>query len=314
MAHYIMPIFIQLLYMSIDIVLVSTLTPNYKVKFPTVSMGIQLLILSAPLFLSSIFIVNAEAHKLIETPHNNNTNFETALKIPNHTVSWAIYQGLEEQDNVKFRFYEFDNKEINSSFYAQISIPKIEKYLNFTPSLYLIGPVLKDNSNDTFGTFDNFVNVSQAKINNKSSINLPFDMPQGYQILKQTDYNGTIPSPTFYEPFTQTSYWERQEMRIQLLDLGTYYVIVSDDRNTHKSNSTNNSINEGKFSLAVGEKEDFSLQDYLILLPYSWIKLKLFFDDYLSVFAAVIGVVFLIIILPAIIILNIRKKRNKAAN
>ncbi len=303
-----MPIFIQLLYMSIDIVLVSTPTPNYKVKFPTVSMGISLLILSAPLFLSSIFIVNAEAHKLIETPHNNNTSFETALTIPNHTVSWAIYQGLEKQDNVKSRFYEFDNKKINSSFYAQISIPTIEKYLNFTPSLYLIGPLLKDNGNDTFDMFGNSVNGSQAKINNKSNSNIPFDMPQGFRILKQTDYNGTIPSQTFYEPFTQTSYWERQETRIQLSSLGTYYVIVSDNNN----NDDDNSINEGKFSLAVGETEDFSLQNYLILLPYSWIKLKLFFGDYLSVFTAVIGVAFLTIILPAII-LSIRKKRKKAA-
>ena len=293
--------------MSIDIVLVSTLIPNYKIKFPTVSRGISLLILSAPLFLSSIFIINAEAHKLIETPHNNNTSFETALTIPNHTVSWAIYQGLEKQDNVKSRFYEFDNKKINSSFYAQISIPTIEKYLTFTPSLYLIGPLLKDNGNDTFDMFGNSVNGSQAKLNNKSNSNIPFELPQGFQILKQTDYNGTIPSPTFYEPFTQTSYWERQEMRLQLPSLGTYYVIVSDN-----NSDDDNSINEGKFSLAVGETEDFSLQDYLILLPYSWIKLKLFFGDYLSVFAAVIGVAFLTIILPAII-LSIRKKRKKAA-
>jgi hypothetical protein len=69
----------------------------------------------------------------------------------------------------------------------------------------------------------------------------------------------------------------------------------------------------GKFSLAVGETEDFSLQDYLILLPYSWFILKLFFDDYLSIFVAVIVIVLLAMMLSAVI-LSIRKRTKRYAN
>ena len=182
----------------------------------------------------------------------------------------------------------------------------------------MIGPVSKDGGNDTFAVFDNAVDVNQAKDGSSSNNNnLPFGMPQGYQTLIQSDYNGAIPPQVFYEPFTQTSYWERQEIRTMLPGLGVYYVVVFDrdvsakiDKNNSSSNS---SINEGKFSLAVGETEDFSIQDYLVLLPYSWIKVKLFFNDYLSIFVAFIVFVFLVIILPSIILI-MRKKREKVTN
>ena len=88
------------------------------------------------MFLSRAFIAKAEAHKLLEIPYDSNLKFESALTIPNHTVSWAIYQGLGGQDNATAMFYKFDNKEKNSSFYAQISIPKVEKHINY-PSHYI---------------------------------------------------------------------------------------------------------------------------------------------------------------------------------
>jgi hypothetical protein len=103
--------------MPINNVLVSTFMSNNKAKLSTVSSrGVLLFVLSGTLFLSSAFIAKAEAHKLLEIPYDDNTEFESALTIPNDTVSWAIYQGLGEQDNAKARFYKFDNKEINSSF------------------------------------------------------------------------------------------------------------------------------------------------------------------------------------------------------
>ncbi len=107
---------------------------------------------------------------------------------------------------------------------------------------------------------------------------------------------------------------ERQEIRTVLSGLGVYYVVVFDRDGSSKIDKNNSSsINEGKFSLAVGETEDFSIQDYLKLLPYSWIKVKLFFDDYLSIFDAFIVIVFLVIILPSIISI-MRKKRKKVTN
>ena len=80
--------------MPINNVLISTFMSCNKVKLSTVSSrGMLLFVLSVTLFLSSAFIAKTEAHKLLEIPYDDNTEFESALTIPNHTVSWAIYQG-----------------------------------------------------------------------------------------------------------------------------------------------------------------------------------------------------------------------------
>lgn len=246
------------------------------------------------LLLLFTIINSAEGHKFIDTSENNNNNkFENALLIPNHTVSWSIYQelGMGEGDA---KFYKFQNEQINSTFYAQISIPKIEKYKTFTPSLALLEPQFKDNNTSLNKIHDNYVNYKN------NNIILPFEVPQNYRILLKDDYTGPIPSPTFYEPFTQTSYWERQEIRTQIQKFGTYYIVVFNENTANRT--------EGKFVLAVGEVEDFSLFDFLILIPYSWIKLKLFFNDYLSILIVII--IFISLILIFIFITKKRMHKN----
>ena len=249
-------------------------------------------------------INSAEGHKFIDTSENNNNNkFENALLIPNHTVSWSIYQelGMGEGDA---KFYKFQNEQINSTFYAQISIPKIEKYKTFTPSLALLEPQFKDNNTSLNKIHDDYVNYQN------NNIILPFEVPQNYRILLKDDYTGPIPSPTFYEPFTQTSYWERQEINSKLDKLGTYYIVVynSYDNSGKDIHGQNNFSNFGKFSLAVGKIEDFSILDLLVLIPYSWINVKLFFNDYWSLTLGLSIFVLLVIVTPLVLIL--RRKLN----
>jgi hypothetical protein len=240
----------------------------------------------------------------------DNTMFESALKIPNHTVSWAIYQVLGHPDNVEARFYKFDNEKPNSSFYAQITVPKIDTFVNFAPSLLLIGPA-SDNIDDidrkdpvTHST-GNSPNSSSGSSNEEGIHNqVPFKIPPGYQVLINSPYEGPIPSPIFYERFTQTSYWERQEVKTRLNGTGTHYVVVF--------NAFDNP--NGKFSLAVGEKEDFALLDFFTLLPYSWVKVKLFFNDYLSIFVMSIIFVFFVVVLPVLAIRIHRRKKSKKEN
>jgi hypothetical protein len=164
---------------------------------------------------------------------------------------------------------------------------------------------LESNDNNTSTVTNNAVGANKAKGNNGNTP--PFGIPQGYQTLMQKDYDGALPSHVSYEPFTQTSYWERQEIRTQLQNTGTYYVVVSND------NGSNNSLTngDGKFTLAIGETEDFSAQDFFMLLPYSWIKVKIFFNDYLSISVAVIAAVFLAVIPPSIILIIRKKNKNK---
>jgi len=267
---------------------------------------ILLVILLIPLLVSNIFIaISVEAHKLLESYHNDNTGFESALIIPNYTISWAIYQQLGGEDNVQARFYKFNNNEINGTFFAQLNVPKIEKYRAFAPSLILIGPKTKNDNSDNQGLIILVSPSNSVTINKSNTINtLPFHIPSGYQIITRVDYQGITPSPIFYEPFTQTSYWERQALKTTLQDTGIYYIVVMNNVDSVNKN------NEGKFSLAVGEVEDFSLADLFILLPYTWIKVNLFFNDYLRIFVAAIIFVFIVIILP-IIVICVRKRREK---
>lgn len=60
--------------------------------------------------------------------------------IPNHTISWAVYEHLGGEADNEARFYKFNNSQINSSFYAQIVVPKIDQFANYTPSLMLLEP------------------------------------------------------------------------------------------------------------------------------------------------------------------------------
>jgi hypothetical protein len=249
-----------------------------------------------------------EAHKLLSSSgSDDNSKFTSAMTIPNHTISWAIYQTLDDKDGIEARFYKFNNTQINSSFYAQIVIPKIDQFVNFTPSIMLLEPKfheIKDN---------NIVDVSyhnNSVLNDSNTGSLPFGIPTNYQIMINEGYNDSLPSSTIYEPFTQTSYWERQEVNSKLDKLGTYYIIVYSIQN----NSSNNTLDQnnipmfGKFSLAVGKVEDFSILDLLVLIPYSWINVKLFFNDYWSLMLGIGIFVLMVIVIP--IILFLRRKRK----
>ena len=251
-----------------------------------------------------------DAHKLLRNNDNDNSKFTSALIIPNHTISWAVYQQLDGKEGIDARFYKFNNSQINSSFYAQIVVPKIEQFANFTPSLMLLEPKsykVGDNN------ISSVIKDNNLMLSNNTNNPLPFGIPTNYQIIINQDYNETLPSSTFYEPFTQTSYWERQEINTNLNKLGTYYIVVFNnyDNDITSGNNVSNYKDKpelGKFSLAVGKIEDFSILDLFILIPYSWMNVKLFFNDYLSLTLGVSIFVLVVIVLPIVLIK--RRKRN----
>ena len=87
---------------------------------------------------------------------------------------------------------------------------------------------------------NNIINSDYNK-NNNSNNPFPFGIPTNYQIMINQAYNDTLPSSTFYEPFTQTSYWERQELNANLNNLGTYYIVVYNENNSGNNVHTQNS-------------------------------------------------------------------------
>ena len=147
------------------------------------------------------FLVTSPAygHKLI-LHDDSHRSLETALVIPDHKISWAIYENLET-DGAKF--YTFEAKE-GDSFYASIVIPKIEGLEEYAPNLIVMDSRTIQNSNGG--------NVSQLS-------------------TEKFLYEGSYPGREFYEPFGQVTYWERQEVKLTIPSDGQYYIIVVDEKN-----------------------------------------------------------------------------------
>ena len=196
---------------------------------------------------------SAFGHKLIPTD-GTNIDYESALNIPDPVISWAMYEELE--DNALF--YKFDAKK-DDRLFSSIVIPKLDNLENFTPSLVLIGP----------STFLDLVDELKVMDVDK---NFDYPIPDGYDAYV-FDYNGPIPSKEFYEPFGQVTYWERQEIDLEIEAPGTYYMAVFD-----KNGSS------GKLAVAIGYVEDFSGNDFVTVLPNAWLESRYFSEDYSQLF------------------------------
>ena len=199
---------------------------------------------------------SAFGHKLIPTD-GTNIDYESALNIPDPVISWAMYEKLE--DNALF--YKFDAKK-DDRLFSSIVIPKLDNLENFTPSLVLIGP----------STFLDLVDELKVMDVDK---NFDYPIPDGYDAYV-FDYNGPIPSKEFYEPFGQVTYWERQEIDLEIEAPGTYYMAVFD-----KNGST------GKLAVAIGYVEDFSGNDFVTVLPNAWLESRYISEDYSQLFIMV---------------------------
>ena len=199
---------------------------------------------------------SAFGHKLIPTD-GTNIDYESALNIPDPVISWAMYEELE--DNALF--YKFDAKK-DDRLFSSIVIPKLDNLENFTPSLVLIGP----------STFLDLVDELKVMDVDK---NFDYPIPDGYDAYV-FDYNGPIPSKEFYEPFGQVTYWERQEIDLEIEAPGTYYMAVFD-----KNGSS------GKLAVAIGYVEDFSGNDFVTVLPNAWLESRYFSEDYSQLFIMV---------------------------
>jgi len=138
-------------------------------------------------------------HKLI-SHDDTHTNFDSALQIPDHKISWAIYENLGVNEAKFYSFYA----EQGDSFYASIVIPKIRGLEEYSPSLFFMNAAAFD---DNSFNFDSTSSVERFL------------------------YEGKFPGNEFYEPFGQVTYWERQEIFSQIPADGKYFVIVVDEKN-----------------------------------------------------------------------------------
>ena len=79
---------------------------------------------------------------------------------------------------------------------------------------------------------------------------------------------------------------------------GMYYLVVFDGSLVQ---------DEEKYTLAVGEIEDFSLLDFFTIIPTAWLDTKFFFEDYASPTIAIS----LLVAVPALIMILLVKRLKR---
>jgi hypothetical protein len=132
------------------------------------------------------------------------------------TISTAIYATLESRQDVDY--FAFDGEQ-GAVILLAMTIPQIEGQEDFAPSLVLMGPGLGEDE------LPERIRVPDGA---------------GAQVIEPPPG----PAPTFFEPFSRTSYWERQEQRVTLPASGRYVVAV-----WHPDQEV------GRYTFVIGEKE-----------------------------------------------------------
>ena len=192
---------------------------------------------------------STEAHRPLNT-EGPNTRINPIV-INNHKISWAAYNTLDGPNDVDY--YQFE-AEKGDNIYASIVIPVIERYNNFAPDFALIGPNLEND----------YAGLKKDEIEAKLEIQLGEGV-----IIKRNQGQRT---DVFFEPFTQTKYWEKQEATIQAPTKGTYYLAVF-----------SNQKEEGKYVLSIGRREEWGFYD-LLRMPKIWWDVRIFTENIVSTY------------------------------
>jgi len=201
-----------------------------------------------------IFVPTASAHRPEEGTD------EGLTVIPSPSVSYAYYREFDHQNFV--HSYAFDGV-AGQFFHAGINIPQIAGLEDYGVTLALVGPGLPAIDEGAFSTSHSH-SSGESEDHAHEQIQLPawLDLNQlgGMVIPSQK-------GDDFFEPFTQTNYWGRQVLELDLPESGRYYLLVwSADKGP------------GKYVLDTGREEVFSPAD-LVRFPSWWLNTRLYFEQ-----------------------------------
>jgi hypothetical protein len=157
-------------------------------------------------------------------------------RIPDPHTSYAFYRDLRHPEDV--HVYSFAGR-AGETFHAGINVPAIPGLESYGVTLALLGPGLPI--------------LSPATV--------PASLPPGGT---GTLYPSTA-GDDFFEPFTQTRYWGRQDINLTIPQNGTYYLAI-----WHPSGQP------GKYVLDTGTIEVFGMSD-LFRFPAWWVRVHLYF-------------------------------------
>jgi hypothetical protein len=173
------------------------------------------------IFLALVTATAALAHRPIFVEPRSNTTRANAIKIGDPEISWAVYAQLSDAGEVNY--YRFDGK-CGLRVRIETLVPHSESARAFGFDVALIGK-----------GFD--------------AAHVPFALEAGEGVIIAPDA-GQDDTRVFDEHVTQTSYWQRQDLRAQLPADGTYWIAVYDPRGR-----------TGKYVLSIGEREAWSASD-----------------------------------------------------
>jgi hypothetical protein len=141
---------------------------------------------------------------------------EAPWQVDDPTISTAVYATLDSAQDVDY--YRFQGR-AGQTILVALTIPQVEGQDLFAPAMALIGPGLP-----------------------VADLPPQLAFPQGSGALLFAPTPG--PAPAFFEPFSRTSYWDRQEERVPLPADGPYTVAV-----WHQEGQV------GRYVFVVGDRE-----------------------------------------------------------
>lgn len=141
--------------------------------------------------------------------------FNDPWAIADPSVSTVVYATLESTADVDYFVFQ---AQAGETIQLGITIPQIEGQDDFAPTMALLGPGLP-------------VAELPARVERVDGGAVVFPPDPG-------------PASTFFEPFSRTSYWDRQEARIRVVEGGRYMAAV-----WHSEGQT------GRYAFVVGYKE-----------------------------------------------------------
>lgn len=144
---------------------------------------------------------------------------DAPFRIADPTVSMAYYAALFPRDDVDYLTF---HGEAGQQILLGLTIPQIDGQEDFAPTFALFGPGL-----------------------GQSDVSL---LPERVQLPRDASFElfraGDEEPEAFYEPFSGTSYWSRQETRVTLPETGRYTVAVWHDQEM-----------AGRYVMVVGDRE-----------------------------------------------------------
>jgi hypothetical protein len=208
----------------------------------------------------TIFCSKVYAH--IPVFSSNIDSLSRAVFIEDPLVSHTIYGKLDEEGQVDYVKFNASKGDI---LYVEMTLPAIGGNEGFKPSFAVIGRGLPN-----------------------TRVKTDFTLPDTYGFAL---FNSGYDNEKLYEPYTQTSYIRRQNVRMVAPASGEYYIAIFSPENS-----------SGKYCLNIGYKDKMNFLD-VVMLPYSWYRVKYWFSPMRAIFTAVV--------LSAIIMGIIYYVRNK---